>query len=771
MILSFRRLRVAATCMAALVVGSCGGGGEVDNELAFRIIHAAPDAPAVNVLIDGIAFRSALPYKGSTRLTYVTPRDYAFAFQGVVPTDAPDGADEVVAEFTVPLEAGREYTLLAIGEGAPGATNPLGSLLIVNDFEAIPADTARLQFVHVAPDVPPVDVYLTELPDAPAPLPDVADGTPVVTATYGQQPAARQLFPAGFYVVRITPAGDPATVLFTSAPLSLISRFDGLVTVVADTTTSGSPVSLVIDSTFSSAEILDRDTRAEVRTVHASPNAGVIDVIGLPATRSFPETLFSNPANPVGIVLDEDNGRALVVDSQRRAVLAVDLATGTRTVLSDPTTPSAATPFTDPVAIALDTAGNRALVADAGLGAVIAVDLATGARSVLSDSRTPDTANPFGYPVGIAVDDANGRALLVDNFTDRVVAVSLATGARTIVSDASTPDATNAFVAPVGIALDLANGRALVADNGLDAILAVDLATGARTILSGASQPDTVNPFGNPVAITLDTPNGRALVVDNRLRALVAVNLGTGARTILSGPTVPATDNAFSGPAGLARAAAGTTALVIDARLAALLAVDLATGARTVLSPADTTRGLEYLAFTPYRLVQPDTYGLRGEKTAAPDPTTPLFGATATVGTGERRTVFLAGLVAGLTAIVANDQTRPVYTEGKLRIFDAAVGSGTIDVYILKDGETVEDSEPTLANLVPGSLVGHGGFLPASYTVTFTAADQKTPLAAPQVVNAAAGSAQTIMLVDAVRLDEDDDGKPPSVVVLDDLAD
>lgn len=78
---------------------------------------------------------------------------------------------------------------------------------------------------------------------------------------------------------------------------------------------------------------------------------------------------------------------------------------------------------------------------------------------------------------------------------------------------------------------------------------------------------------------------------------------------------------------------------------------------------------------------------------------------------------------------------------------------------------------PTLANLVPGSLVGHGGFLPASYTVTFTAADQKTPLATPQVVNAAAGSAQTIMLVDAVRLDEDDDGKPPSVVVLDDLAD
>ena len=51
----------------------------------------------------------------------------------------------------------------------------------------------------------------------------------------------------------------------------------------------------------------------------------------------------------------------------------------------DADTPDALNLFTNPQGITLDSANNRALVVDSGLDAVIAVDLTTRARTVLSD--------------------------------------------------------------------------------------------------------------------------------------------------------------------------------------------------------------------------------------------------------------------------------------------------------------------------------------------------------------------------------------------------
>ena len=112
--------------------------------------------------------------------------------------------------------------------------------------------------------------------------------------------------------------------------------------------------------------------------------------------------------------LDTANNRALFVDGRIAAVIAIDLTTAVRTVLSNETTPSASNPFSGPTDIAVDGANNRALVIDVGLDAVIAVDLTSGARTVLSDASTPSASNPFSGPTDIAVDGANNRAFVVD---------------------------------------------------------------------------------------------------------------------------------------------------------------------------------------------------------------------------------------------------------------------------------------------------------------------------------------------------------------------
>lgn len=75
---------------------------------------------------------------------------------------------------------------------------------------------------------------------------------------------------------------------------------------------------------------------------------------------------------------------------------------------------------------------------DAGLQAVVAVDLKTGNRSILSDDETGTGPNLY-RPYGIVLDTDNHRALVADGVLYAVVAIDLKTGNRKILSGALTP--------------------------------------------------------------------------------------------------------------------------------------------------------------------------------------------------------------------------------------------------------------------------------------------------------------------------------------------
>ena len=776
-----RGMRLAARAVITLAVAglaACGGGSnDGDNELRFRVIHAAPNLPPINVRLDGANF-ARKDYKDGVGFVFATPRTYDFEFQAVVP----QGDPLPVFEQSLRFESQREYTLIAIGKAA-SADNLSGvqPLLIDNPMAPVPNGNFRLQAVHAAPDTAPLDLYVTAVPADSAALPYLDDEQPLFELSYGVQPEDRQLVTPGRHVIRLTPAGDPGTILFTSDELNFRNRDDVLFVVVTNTGTGPAPVSLVVtdDRGRALTQLWDRETTSALRVVNLSPDAPALDVTGIPATKtSFPDIPFTNGTNPVAVAVDAANGRALVADERAQAVLAIDLATGTRSVLSDNTTDTDI-PFCAPVALALDTANDRVLVADKAKHAIFAVELSTGDRSVLSGSRVPDAANPLVAPTGIAVDGS--RALVVDNDVNgpAILEVDLATGARTILSGKSKPDGTNLFIGPTAIAVDSANNRALVVDNRRGAVYAVDLVTGARSILSNVTTPDIQNPFGFPVAITLDSANNRALVLDSRERAVFAVDLVTGARTVLSRGTqdseVPDSANPFSGPAGIALDAANGRALVIDSRLSALVAVALDDGARTVLSAGPDPAGVGYLGVTGYTGVLPDEYVLRVEKTEAPDPKSPLFStAKVALGFGQQTTLYVIGLLSGaggktMSAVSSRDDIRPIVTEGKLRVMHGAPAPGAVDVYLLKAGETVDTANPVRKSQGLGSIVAHSGVLPGTYTIVFTKAGTKTEVAA-QVLTVVAGSAQSAILVDAVRVDESSTGEPNSVLVLDDLA-
>lgn len=232
----------------------------------------------------------------------------------------------------------------------------------------------------------------------------------------------------------------------------------------------------------------------------------------------------SGPALQGRLCVRGDGARALVLDEGRRALLAIDLASGDRTILSDDTTGSGAF-FVTPRALAVDAANNRVLVADSGLGQLRAVDLTSGDRTFV--------AGPFSSPVGVALDLVDGRAYVADDADDALYEVDLATGASTVMSRLGTGSGTP-FLEPGGVAVDRARNRVLVADRARDGLLAVDRTSGDRTFLSGGGV-GRGTAFGDPADVVLEATRQTLVVVDAGLDVVFLVELLGGDRVVVSG--------------------------------------------------------------------------------------------------------------------------------------------------------------------------------------------------------------------------------------------
>jgi hypothetical protein len=121
-----------------------------------RAVHASPDAPAVDIWVDGsIAFENA-PFTGITPYAELTQGMHNFQ---VVPTGA---TEPVVIEADLDLQNNTDYSILAV--------NTLDAIepLVLVDNNALPEEgKAHVRFVHASPDAPAVDIA-------------VADGGPVL---------------------------------------------------------------------------------------------------------------------------------------------------------------------------------------------------------------------------------------------------------------------------------------------------------------------------------------------------------------------------------------------------------------------------------------------------------------------------------------------------------------------------------------------------------------------------------------------------------------
>ncbi len=231
----------------------------------LRALHASPDAPPVNILVDGVPALTNVDYTQGSGFLPLEEDQYRIQVEAIVPGD-----DPIVIDETYDLEYRNDYNVVAIGNVA----DPIAAFLIVNPTTDVFEGNIRAQVLHAAPDAPPVDVYVT------APGADLPTSTPINDEPLAYQDYTGQIeVPAGTYQVRVTLAGDPGTVVYDSGAADLAAGTDLLIAAVENTGPGATPIQLVALDGTGSAEIFDAATPAAVVAVHASPDAPAVDIL------------------------------------------------------------------------------------------------------------------------------------------------------------------------------------------------------------------------------------------------------------------------------------------------------------------------------------------------------------------------------------------------------------------------------------------------------------------------------------------------------------
>ncbi len=222
-----------------------------------RVAHLSPDAPAVDVLVNGKA--------AFTDLSFGEFTDYA---------DLPAGdyqIEVVAAGTTGPAVIDANVTLPNHGDFSIAAINPLAKITaaIFEDENVRVPGTTRVRFVHASPGTPAVDIAVA---GGPILFPNVA---------FGESGGYVEV-PGGTYDLEARVAGTDTVAL--SLPGVALEGGTG-VSIWASGFLNQEPALGVAVS-------LDVAPKAKLRVIHASPDAPAVDV-KLNGTRAITELAFN----------------------------------------------------------------------------------------------------------------------------------------------------------------------------------------------------------------------------------------------------------------------------------------------------------------------------------------------------------------------------------------------------------------------------------------------------------------------------------------------
>lgn len=245
----------------------------------LQVLHASPDAPAVNVLVDGVEQLGDVDYRQGSAALELDAGSYDVKVDGITPA----GTATVIGPVNLTFDADTLYSVVAVNDVAN-----IEPLLLEQPDTAVAAGSARVRVLHAAPLAPQVDVFAT------TPGADLTAEAPIGSFSFKEDLGPIDV-PAGDYQLRVTLPGDPNTVVFDSGTVTVADGDNLLVAAVENTSTGAAPIGLTILTGDGSANIYDVNTPAAVRVVHASADAPSVDIV---VNDNFAQPLVSGLSYP-----------------------------------------------------------------------------------------------------------------------------------------------------------------------------------------------------------------------------------------------------------------------------------------------------------------------------------------------------------------------------------------------------------------------------------------------------------------------------------------
>jgi hypothetical protein len=187
-----RRLALVLLALFAVAFATPPASAQTMNMV--RVMHASPDAPAVDVYVNGAAVLTNVSFFAYS--SYLSLPDGTY---DVAVTPAGASLDDAVIAGPLEVSGGYAGTLAAVN-----FLDDIEAVLYEDNTDPVPAGKARVRVIHASPNAPAVDVKLAGTSTV------VVQNAPFKASAYVE-------VDPGSYQFDISPAGAAAVVFTTPA--------------------------------------------------------------------------------------------------------------------------------------------------------------------------------------------------------------------------------------------------------------------------------------------------------------------------------------------------------------------------------------------------------------------------------------------------------------------------------------------------------------------------------------------------------------------------
>jgi hypothetical protein len=116
------------------------------------VVHASPDAPGVDLLVDGAVAKTNLMFPDNTPYLGLSAGAHNVKVNVT-------GTSTTVINADLTLTSGTDYSVFAAD-----SVSKISALVLIDDLTAPAAGKAHVRFIHLSPNAPAVDVAVTSGP-------------------------------------------------------------------------------------------------------------------------------------------------------------------------------------------------------------------------------------------------------------------------------------------------------------------------------------------------------------------------------------------------------------------------------------------------------------------------------------------------------------------------------------------------------------------------------------------------------------------------------